>query len=333
MKKLKIGKLDSDILEKLVLDRIEFKRPEVRIGAGVGEDCAVIDFGNYDCVVSTDPITASVRDIGRLSIHISCNDIASDGIQPIGITLAVMLPEGSTQEDLTMIMDQAAQAAQAAQVQIVGGHTEVTPAVKQPVIVSTAFGRALPGQSANAGDMRENDLILLTKNAGLEGTGIIASDCEDELKNVLSPHEIDRAKKMLEDVSVVKEGIIAGKIGTSGMHDVTEGGVYGAVWEMCKLASMGAEIHRGRIFIDPVTEKIADHFEIDPMRLISSGCMLIIAGRKQADSIISKCKEEAIRVSVIGEVRAKENGVKVLSETGELSEIAPPEADELYKVI
>ena len=73
-------------------------------------------------MVSTDPITASVRDIGRLSIHISCNDIASDGIQPIWITLAVMLPEGSTQEDLTMIMDQAAQAAQAAQVQIVGGH-------------------------------------------------------------------------------------------------------------------------------------------------------------------------------------------------------------------
>ena len=147
MKKLKVGKLDSDVLDRIVLSGIKFKRPEVRTGAEVGEDCAVIDFGVYDCVVSTDPITASVQDVGKLSIHISCNDIASNGVQPVGITLAVMLPEGSTEEDLMTIMTQAAQAAEVAQVQIAGGHTEVTPAVRKPVIVSTAFGRVLSGNS------------------------------------------------------------------------------------------------------------------------------------------------------------------------------------------
>ena len=77
---LKVGKLDSDVLEELVIKKIKFKRPEVRTGAGIGEDCAVVDFGDYDCVISTDPITASVKDIGRLSVHISCNDIASKGV-------------------------------------------------------------------------------------------------------------------------------------------------------------------------------------------------------------------------------------------------------------
>ena len=140
--------------------------------------------------------------------------------------------------------------------------------------------------------MRENDLILLTKNAGLEGTGIIASDREDELGGILSAGEIAQAKSMLNDVSVVKEGVIAGEIGTAGMHDVTEGGVYGAVWEMCRLASMGAEIYEEKIFVHPVTRKIAKHFGIDPMRLISSGCMLIVANSGQADSIIAECKKE-----------------------------------------
>ncbi len=91
---LKVGKLDSNMLQKIVIDKIKYKRPEVKTRAGIGEDCAVIDYGKYECVVSTDPITAAINDIGRLAIHISCNDIASNGIEPLGITLTVMLPEG-----------------------------------------------------------------------------------------------------------------------------------------------------------------------------------------------------------------------------------------------
>ena len=93
---LKTGKLDSDLLKKIVFENITYRRDEVITRPGIGEDCAEIDFGEYICTMSTDPITASVNDIGRLAIHISCNDIASNGIQPIGIMLAVMLPEGTT---------------------------------------------------------------------------------------------------------------------------------------------------------------------------------------------------------------------------------------------
>lgn len=158
---LKVGKLDSDVLQKIVIDKIKYKRPEVKTRAGIGEDCAVVDFGQYECVVSTDPITAAVSDIGRLAIHISCNDIASNGIEPLGITLAVMLPEGTTEKDVETIMAQAGAAAEAAGVEIIGGHTEVTKAVNQPVIVSTAFGRTqrrFPERSRyEAGRLYNND--------------------------------------------------------------------------------------------------------------------------------------------------------------------------------
>lgn len=330
---LKVGKLDSEVLQSIVIDKINFRRPEVKTRASVGEDCAVIDYGPYECVISTDPITASVNDIGRLSIHISCNDIASNGIEPLGITLAVMLPVGTTKEDVENIMAQAGAAAEAIGVEIIGGHTEVTPAVNQPVIVSTAFGRGLAGESASAGQMEAGDWILMTKSAGLEGTGIIASDKGGELQDVLTAEEMEHALELLDHVSVVKEGIVAGKVGTSGMHDVTEGGILGAVWELCHLGGKGCEVWEDQIFIDPVTLKIADHYGIDPLRLISSGSMIIMASDEKKDAIIEAVKAEDVAISCIGRICPVEDGVKIKRKSGEIQEITPPEADELYKVV
>ncbi|MBR5316120.1 MAG: AIR synthase family protein [Firmicutes bacterium] len=330
---LKIGKLDSAVLQSIVIDKIKFKRPEVKTRAGVGEDCAVVDYGSYECVISTDPITASVKDVGRLAIHISCNDIASNGIEPLGITLAVLLPEGTTKEDVKEIMAQAGAAAEAVGVEIIGGHTEVTPAVNQPVIVSTAFGRGLAGESAPATEMGPGDWILMTKVAGLEGTGIIAGDKEAELEDVLTAGELAHAKELLDQVSVVKEGIAAGKVGTSGMHDVTEGGILGAIWEMCHLGGVGAEVWEKAVPVDPVTLKIAEHYGIDHLRLISSGCMLIMASDERKDAIMEAVTEAGVQISCIGRILDECEGVYLMHPNSMIEEIQPPEADELYKVV
>ncbi len=330
---LKVGKLDSNLLQKIVIDNIKFKRDEVRVRAGVGEDCAVVDYGDYDCVVSTDPITASVNDIGRLAIHISCNDIASNGIEPLAITLALMLPEGTSAEEIETIMKQAGEASEAAGVEIIGGHTEITKAVNQPVIVSTAFGRCESGKFQKATDMVSGDYVLMTKKAGLEGSGIIASDLEDELLDILTAEEIAYAKKMLDSVSVIKEGVIAGKIGTAGMHDVTEGGILGAVWEMCRISGLGAEIREDDISVDPVTLKIAEKYDIDWKRFISSGCLLIIVHADKKDELMAALTESGIEVSCIGEIKDKDFGLKMIKSDGTIEKIDPPAEDELYKAI
>lgn len=330
---LKVGKLDSDVLQEIVLDRIAYRRSEVKTRAGVGEDCAVIDFGAYDCVISTDPITAAVSEIGRLAIHISCNDIASNGIEPLGITLAVMLPVGTTASDVALIMEQAGEAAAAAGVEIIGGHTEVTPAVNQPVIVSTAFGRAVSGSCQSAEDMRSGDYVLLTKWAGLEGTGIIAEDYEEELSGVLTADELAEAKSLLNDVSVVKEGVAAGRIGTGGMHDVTEGGILGAVWEMCHIAGLGVELWEEAVPVHDVTLKIAAHFDINPLRLISSGCMMIMAAPEKKEALLEAITGAGVPVCCIGQICAKEAGLTLVRCGGQREEITPPEPDELYKVV
>lgn len=329
---LKTGKLDSALLQRIVIDNIKYKRSEVLTRAGVGEDCAVIDFGSYECVMSTDPITAAVNEIGRLAVHISCNDIASNGVEPLGIMLAVLLPEGTTAEDVELIMKQASEAAAQCGVEIIGGHTEITTAVNKPVIVSTAIGRARKWQSASAENIRVGDFILMTKSAGLEGTGIIASDFHEELRKFLSEEEIRQAAALLEDVSVVKEGVIAGKIGTNGMHDVTEGGILGAVWEMCQLAGVGAEVWGDQVPVEDVTRKICQYYGIDYLRLISSGSMIIMASPEKKAEIIKRLQATGVSVHTIGKILPADQGLTVM-EDGIREPIDPPQSDELYKVV
>jgi hydrogenase expression/formation protein HypE len=328
---LKTGKLDNDLLENIVLRHISHRRPEVLTRPGVGEDCAVIDFGAYDCVLSTDPITAAAAQAAFLAIHVSCNDIASNGVAPLGIMLAVLLPEGTEEDDVRALMRRAAEAAEELDVEIIGGHTEITAAVTKPVIISTAIGRSEKGASQSAKDMRPGDFLLLTKQAGLEGTGIMAGDFKQRLAGVLTEDDILEAEAMLSQVSVVREGVIAGKIGTAGMHDVTEGGVLGAVWEMCEISGRGAEIWADAIPVAALTRKICDSFGLDSLRLISSGSMLIAARPEKKEALLSAIGAAGVEIACIGVVKERGEGVTMI-DGGVRRVIAPPSADEIYKV-
>lgn len=343
--KLPTGKLDSDLLKQIVFDRITYRDDQVKVRPGIGEDCAVVDFGEWDCVMSTDPISSAVEDIGRLCIHITCNDVASNGVKPVGIMLAVMLPVGSTQQDVEHIMGQAADAAADLEVEIIGGHTEVTPAVSQPVIVSTAIGKAPAGKSQSGNDMVPGDYIMMTKTCGLEGAGIAATDFGEELLAgtvAFSREEIHRARSFLERVSVVAEGVAAGEVGTHGMHDITEGGILGAIWEMCQISGMGAEVWEDEIPIEPETRKICEFFDMDPLRLISSGSMVIIAAEDKKDAMLEAMDKAEVPVSIIGRVLTKEEGIYMVRRVQTCGAegmgrirvaIDPPRMDEIYRII
>jgi len=329
---LKTGKLDSKLLEEIVFENIKFRRPEVLTRPGIGEDCAVVDFGSYECILSTDPITAAINDIGRLAMHVSCNDVASNGVEPLGIMLAILLPEGTTETEINEMMRQAGEVSEELGVEIIGGHTEITAAVNKPVIVSTAIGRGKKWASQNAENMRPGDLIYITKTAGLEGTGIIAWDKAEELREFLTEEELDHAKSLIGRVSVVKEGVLAGRVGTNGMHDVTEGGILGAVWEMCQVAKTGAEVWVDKIPVEDVTRKICDEYDIDYLRLISSGSMMIMVAPLKKEEMERAMAENQIQFTNIGIIRNRHEGICMMVEDEKI-EIAPPASDEIYKAV
>ena len=169
----------------------------------------------------------------------------------------------------------------------------------------------------------------MTKSAGLEGTAIIAHDWEDRLRKDLTENIVEEGKKMMQDISVVKEGVIAGKIGVTAMHDVTEGGLLGALWELCEASKVGTLIDREKINIAPATKEICEFFNLDPLRLISSGCMLITVAPEKAPELLAEYEKNKIVATVIGKITASG---RFIQDRESISEILPPVGDELYKV-
>ncbi|NLV76741.1 MAG: AIR synthase [Tissierellia bacterium] len=327
---MEVGKLPNEALNRLIFDNIINKREEVLVGSAIGMDNAIIDFDDTVCVLSTDPITGTTKDIGKLAIHISCNDVASSGAEPIGVLLTILAPPSTTEEDIHYIMREAGEVSKELNVEIIGGHTEITDAVNRVVISTTVVGKQ---RKENILDLQAIDVgykVLMTKYAGIEGTFILAKELENYLKEKIDVTKIKEAQSLVESISVVKEGIICGGIGVNYMHDITEGGVLGAVWEGAVAIGKGIKIYEDLIPIKEVTKEIAYILDIDPYRLISSGSMLIIAAEDKIPLIEEELKKVGIKVTTIGEVI--EEGIYI-ERNGDIIEIGPPSSDELYKAL
>lgn len=327
---MKVGKVPENVLKRSVFKQIHTKRPEVVLGAGVGEDCAAVQLEPDEILVmSTDPITGTAKDIGTLAIQITANDLASAGAEPIGVLLTILLPEGIREIRLREMMEQVETACAKAKIQVMGGHTEVTRVVTQPVITVCGVGKAKKGQLISTAGARPGMDILVSKWIGIEGTSIIAKEKEEELKTRFPVPFIEKAKNMDSYISVLSEAAVAVSSGVSAMHDVTEGGIFGALWEMAEASGVGLEIDLKKIPVRQETIEICEFFGINPYMLISSGCMLMAA--EDGNKLVRELKKAGIEATIIG--KATEGNDRVLINEEERRFLEPPKEDELYSVI
>ena len=320
---MEIGKISNDDLHRVVFDKLTDIREEVKQSSGIGVDTAVLNFGGDNIVLSTDPITGASKGLGKLAVNISANDVATEGAEPVGILITVLMPPTATIEDFEEISKEVAEECKVLNMELIGGHSEVTDAVNRTVLSSTVIGKRknYPAVEPVAGDY-----LCVTKKIAVEGTHILFNERCDELKKVLDEEDIVEIKSLADKLSVVREGIISKECGASVLHDITEGGVYGGIWEIAKRIDMGIEVYRGAIPVYKSTEKICDYLKLDPMRLISSGSMLVLISHDKYDGLKSKLNKENILLTKIGVVKGKD---VLLKETGEL--ISPPDKDELYR--
>lgn len=327
---LKVGKVPESVLKRSIFRQIHTKREEVLLGAGVGEDCAALKLQADEIfVLSTDPITGTAQDIGRLAIHITINDLVSSGAEPVGVMLTVLLPEGSQEENLKAMMQQIEEGCAKAHVQIVGGHTEVTRVVNQPVISVCGIGKAKEGRLISTAGARPGHDIVITKWIGLEGTSIIAKEKESELRTRYPQNMIATARDFDQYLSVQPEAAVAVKAGVSAMHDVTEGGIFGALWEMAESSGVGLEIDLRKIPVRQETIEVCEFFDINPYELISSGSMLMAS--EDGNHLVRELEKAKIPAVVVG--KATQGNDRVLLSGDERRFLEPPKADELYKVV
>ncbi|WNY27971.1 Thiamine-monophosphate kinase [Methanimicrococcus stummii] len=334
---MEIGKVPHDLLEKIVFQKLKNFDEKVKVSPGIGEDCAILDIGDQFFVLSCDPITGTAKEIGRLAVYVSCNDIASCGVRPFGLLVTILLPPDSTEDDLDKIMTELAETATALNVSIIGGHTEVTDAVTRIVINTTAIGISNKNNVISSSGAVPGDKIIMTKTAAPEGTAIIAFEKEDELKKEFGDAFVQKAQSMISQISVIEEGAAAGELGPEiihSMHDITEGGLYGALWETAEASKTGIIVYEENIPITNETRKICEYYNLNPYRLIASGTMIMTT--PNPDLVLEKLKEKNIPAAVIGEIEA--NPLKRLiyknekQETETMSVLRAPKSDELYKL-
>lgn len=327
---MKIGKVPENVLKRSVMKQLHYKRDEVILGPGIGEDCAALALAEDEILVmSTDPITGTAKDIGKLAIQITANDLASAGAEPIGVMLTILLPDGTREIALKRIMEQMECACREAKMQILGGHTEVTAVVNQPVVNVAGVAKAKKGSLISTAGARAGMDIVVSKWVGIEGTMIFAKEKEDELKEHFPADFVDTAIGFDRYLSVVPEAAVATQSSVAAMHDVTEGGLFGALWEMAEASGVGLEIDLKKIPIRQETVEICEYFDVNPYGLISSGMMLMAAA--DGNALVLALQEAGIPATVIG--KATEGNDRVIIRDEERRFLEPPKTDELYKVL
>ena len=336
---LPVGKLKHDFLKKLL--PTSNSSTGVVVGPQLGEDAAVIALGDNYLVATSDPITFATEDIGWYVVCVNANDIAAMGAVPKWLLVTLLLPEDATTPAMVRdIMTQITQACAAFDIALCGGHTEVTPAVTQPVVIGQMMGVTDKNVLFTSADACVGDALILTKGIGIEATAIIARACEEQLREKYDAVFLQQAKNYLVEpgISVLKDAQIA--IATGGvhaMHDVTEGGITTAVYELATAAELGGVVYSDKLLGSPIlysdiTRTLCDMFGLNPLGIISSGAMLIASALEKSDAICQALSKAGIRADIIGKFLPPEHGLWLEDATRTQQPLPVFETDEIAKL-
>jgi hydrogenase expression/formation protein HypE len=331
---LPLGKLPPELLSR-ILTRAPISDPRLILGPGIGLDCAVIDLGDTCLVFKSDPITFATDEIGWYSVQINANDIATTGASPCWFLVTTLLPEAKTTNEMVEdISQQVFDACSALGISVIGGHTEITQGINRPIIAGTMIGEVSRENLITPKGTSPGDVILLTKGIPIEGTAILAREFPDHIKNICTPDEILEARDYLykPGISVVKDATLAVQAGrVTGMHDPTEGGLTGALWEMADACNHTLVIDPQAINIPPISAKICQVFELDPLETIASGALLLTSPPGDATAICRALHAEDIPCSKIGKVEAGKPKVVQTTARG-LIPLQRPARDEIARL-
>ncbi len=335
MNTFRVGKLNTNLLDELV-SGIGKKDPRVIVGPKVGEDAAVIDFGDKYLISTTDPITFTSYKIGWYMVNVNANDIATMGGTPKWLLASIFLPENKTDSSLVKeIFHDIENAADELGIVLCGGHTEITQGLDRPIVSGHMLGEVDKNKLVTNSNARVGDEIILTKGIAIEGMALLAREREKELSGKYGNLFVERVQNFLYDpgISVLKEAHIANQaVDIRAMHDPTEGGLATGLFELTRVSNTGVIIYEDKIQCLEETRILCSEYKLDPLGVIASGALLIVVDPEDREAVLSKLVQNDIECSVIGKLTDKEDGLKIIVD-GETRELPCFEVDEITKVI
>ncbi len=343
MKELPEGKIPWDILSNLVKLRGYQNTYGIVQEAAPGIDIATLNLQEiaeyiqeyYNTteipllIYKADPITFPTPNPAKYLIIVNMNDLATCGAIPYGITITVLLPPGTSDEFVLGFQKELSTICEKKRIAILGGHSEVTSSVLSPVYSASMIG-FVPPKYYIPRNPRPGDVIICSGWVAAEGTGILLTEDTEYFSKLLSEEEIDEGIDIGGCISISEKVLSLNSRYHDALnlvHDATEGGVYGALFECLEPLNLGCEIDSSKIPISPITQKITQHLGINPHKLISSGSFLLVCTPNMASEIIQYLDEISSEPNrIIGLVTQKGDPLNFDGQ-----KMHPPKSDDLIK--
>lgn len=345
---MKNGKVPENVLKRSVLRQIRTKREEVVNGAGVGVDCAVFSSCGRSTFLSctqtaavraaapaepadgatalTEPVYSTAIPPGQLILRCT-NNLAAAGAEPYAVTLALMLPENTEEAELKSLMAEAEKVCSGLDIQIAGGQTCISSAVNQPVLTVTGYGKPIRDGWTEHGKISPGQDIVLSKWIGMEGTAILAERAREGLLHRYPAYLVDEAACLDQWLSVIPEAATAVKSGVCAMHDVSEGGIFGALWELAERPGVGLTIDLKKIPLRQETVEVCEYCNVNPYELLSGGCLIMVT--EDGAGLKAALEAERIPAAVIGKVTDSRD--RIICNEDEVRYMDRPKNDEIYR--
>jgi len=298
------GKLPPAALRRLLRFRGAPDR-RVVLGPAFGLDAAVIDLGSQYLILKSDPVTFTAEEVGWYAVHVNANDVAVMGARPAWFQSTIIVPPRTTPATVERIFRDIDRSARGLGIAVTGGHTEISPAVRQPIVAGDMQGLVPRDALVTAAGARVGDLVIMTKVAGIEGTSIIARRFAREARAALGVGGQRRAARFHHrpGISVVGEARLAARAGATAMHDPTEGGVAAALFELATASGRRLVADLDRVPVHPYTARLCARFGLRPLGLIASGALLLTIPEPRAGRLLASFRRRRIPAAVIGTVQ------------------------------
>lgn len=269
------GKVSENILKRSVLREIRQNNKDLITGAAFGEDCAILDL-NSDVVMGMAEAVGNGFGEGRVALIKASNNLAACGFKSEGFEISVILPENAEEEDLKSLMKELSDEAINSGGQIIGGHTEVSGAVKDFLVTVTAFGRKSKEIVLDKKNISAGDAIIASKWIGIEGACKLLESDKEELTKRFGESFLERFDGYEGFMSVKEEAETAVANGVKAMKDVSEHGIFGALWDLGSAANKGLEVDLTKIPVKQEVIEICNHLNVSPYEMKSSGMLLMV---------------------------------------------------------
>lgn len=322
------GKIPQELLVSL-LAGLPASPPELLLGARIGEDACAIEVPQGVLVVAADPITLTSEEAARLAVVVNANDVAVTGARPRWFLAVVLVPPGTDEEVVRTLFEALQGQADELGASLVGGHTEVTPAVTRPVVVGQMLGLAEEGRVVATGGLRPGDVLLQVRPAPIEGAAVLAGEAGERLRG-LDPALLAAARGALDDpgISVVEPALLALSLGARALHDPTEGGLAGGLHEMAAAGEVRIRVDRDAVLWFEPGLAACRALGADPWSTLASGTLLAGFPAEAADEAAAALEREGHAAAAIAVV---EEGAGVVDTDG--GPLAWAERDEVARLL